>query len=77
MLFRSKDEEDIHAYFMQEAAYAIMFEERTGVPVSQLVTIMTIDGQSPKVFKQKRDNWVPKLLETIAEYKRRKLFGHA
>ena len=43
---RDKDEEDIHAYFMQEAAYAIMFEERTGVPVSQLVTIMTKIGRA-------------------------------
>lgn len=74
---RDKDHSDIHNYFMQEAAYAIMFEERTGLPVTQLVTIMTIDGAEPKVFVEHRDKWAPELLKVIAEYKRRKLFGHA
>lgn len=73
---RDKTEDDIHAYFMQEAAYAIMFEERTGLPITQLVTVMTIDGAKPKIFIQHRDKWAPKLLETIAEYRRKKLFGH-
>lgn len=73
---REKDKEDVHSYFMQESAYAIMFEERTGLPVTQLVTIMTIDGAEPKIFIEHRDNWAPELLKTIAEYKRRKLFGH-
>ena len=29
-------------YFMQEAAYAVMFEERTGIPVERLVTASCI-----------------------------------
>jgi genome maintenance exonuclease 1 len=73
---RAKEHEDIHNYFMQETAYAIMFEERTGLPVNQLVTIMGIDGEAPKVFIERRDKWVPELLKTIGDYKRRKLFGH-
>jgi CRISPR/Cas system-associated exonuclease Cas4 (RecB family) len=71
-----KSEEDIHSYFMQEAAYAIMFEERTGIPVAKLVTIMAIDFAEPKVFIQRRDKWVKPLRETIKEYYRRRMFGH-
>lgn len=73
---RVKTEEDIHTYFMQEAAYAIMVEERTGLPITRLVTIMAVDFSEPLVFIQKRDDWTKPLLETIAEYNRRKLYGH-
>lgn len=66
----------ITSYFMQEAAYAIMFEERTGIPVSRLVTVMAVDYHEPIVFIERRDNWTKTLLETIKEYNRRKLFGH-
>ena len=61
-------------YFIQETAYAIMWEERTGMPITQLVTLIAGD-QGAQVFIEHRDNWSKKLLETIAEYKRRKLFG--
>jgi hypothetical protein len=73
---RVKTEKDIHTYFMQEAAYAIMVEERTGLPITRLVTIMAIDFSEPLVFIQKRDDWTKPLLETITEYNRRKLYGH-
>lgn len=56
-------------YYMQEAAYAIMWEERTGMPITQLVTLITVDNNSPQVFVEHRDNWVRPLKETIAEYK--------
>lgn len=74
---RVKTEEDIENYFMQESGYAIMFEERTGIPITRLVTIMVVDGQTtPLIFKQHRDKWAPKLIEVIAEYEKAKLFGH-
>jgi len=69
-----KKKEWITNYFIQEAAYAIMWEERTGTPIVNLVTIITVDNEAPHVFVEHRDNWVPKLLETINEYKRRKIF---
>lgn len=72
---RVKKAEDITNYFMQEAAYAIMFEERTKIPVVNLVTIMTVDFSEPLVFKEHRDNWTKPLLETIQEHRKRKLFG--
>jgi genome maintenance exonuclease 1 len=74
---RVKTKEDISNYFMQEAAYAIMFEERTGLPVTQLVTVMAVDFMpEPLIFIEHRDNWTKQLLETISEYRRRKMFGH-
>ena len=72
-----KKKEWIEGYFIQESAYAIMWEERTGMPITQLVTIIGVDGEDEaQVFIEHRDNWAPKLLETINEYKRRKMFGH-
>jgi len=60
----------IHNYFMQETAYAIAFEERTGIPISNLVTIIVNDvDDHPQVFQEKRDNWVTPLFDTISKYK--------
>src|SRR6056300_1547535 len=58
----------IKNYFMQESAYAIMWEERTGMPITQLVTIISVDNAEPQVFIEHRDNWVRPLRETIAQY---------
>lgn len=75
---RIKTIDEIDNYFLQMAAYAIMFEERTGTPVSQGVIIMAVENHSqPLVFKQKRDDWTDELLKTINEYNTKKLFGHA
>ena len=69
-----KDKSKITNYFCQMAAYAIMWEERTGIPITNLAVIMDVDGQEPLVFKEHRDNWTKMLLDTIQEYKRRQLF---
>lgn len=63
-------------YFCQEAAYAIMWEERTGMPITQLVTIISVDdtyGGAPgnQVYVEKRDDHVDKLRNTIDEYYKR------
>lgn len=68
---KAKRRDWITNYFIQESAYAIMFEERTGTPITQLVTIIAVDDDEPQVFIEHRDDWAPKLLETIDEYKRR------
>jgi genome maintenance exonuclease 1 len=72
---RVKKREDITSYFMQEAGYAIMFEERTGIPISQLVTIMTVDYHGPIVFIEKRDVWAPELIRIRDNYEEKKRFG--
>lgn len=66
---RVKTRSQIKNYFMQESAYAIMFEERTGIPVDRLVTLMAVAGQSePLVFVEKRDDWTDSLHEAIHAY---------
>ena len=57
-------------YFVQTAAYAIMWEERTGIPVDQTVIIMAVEEDEPIVHIQKRDDYVPRLLELRDEYEK-------
>jgi len=67
-----KKKEWISGYFQQGAAYAVMFEERTGIAIDKIVIAMTVDGESDaSVFVEKRDNWVSTLQETIQLYKDR------
>jgi len=55
----------IESYFLQATAYSIMYEERTGIPVPNLVIGIAVDHESePQIFLEKRDNWVKKLLNT-------------
>jgi hypothetical protein len=70
-----KKKEWVENYFIQESAYAIMWEERTGIPITQLVTIIAVDDEEPQVFIEHRDNHTEKLLSTIKEYNNRKMFG--
>ena len=70
-----KKKEWISGYFMQCAAYAIMWEERTGMPITQLVVGIAVDNEQPQIFIAHRDDWDKELIKTINEYKRRKLFG--
>ena len=55
-------------YFMQESGYAVMWEERTGMPITQLVTIISVDNDEPQVFIEHRDNWINGLKDTIKQY---------
>ena len=65
---KPKKVEWIKNYFMQESAYAIMWEERTGMPITQLVTLISVDNHDPQVFIEHRDNWTRPLKETIEQY---------
>ena len=71
---KEKRKEWCEGYFIQETAYAIMWEERTGMPITQLVTVIAGD-EGNQVFIEHRDNWTKVLIETIAEYNKRKMFG--
>ena len=69
---RIKKRDDIHNYFMQTAAYAVMFEELTGMPVGQLVVIMSVDDEPPLLFVERRDDWIGKYLDMRMAYKKLK-----
>lgn len=63
-----KKHEWITNYFIQETFYAIAWEERTGMPITQLVTIIAVDNEEPQVFIEHRDNWDKELIRCIKEY---------
>ena len=70
---KEKKKEWISNYFMQASAYAIMWEERTGRPIKQLVVAIAGDT-GPQIFVEDRDNWSAELIDTISEYKRQKFW---
>ena len=53
---------------MQESAYAIMWEERTQIPITQLITLIAVDDRDPIVYIEHRDNWVTPLKSVIAQW---------
>ena len=65
---KPKKREWVESYFMQECFYAIAFEERTKIPVTQLVTIIAVDNSTPELYIEHRDDWVEPLREVIKEY---------
>jgi hypothetical protein len=70
---RRKTEQDIKDYFEQEAAYAVMFEERTNIPIVNLVTIMAVENDTnPIIFKEHRDNHAADLVRKIRMYENQK-----
>ena len=73
---RIKKKENIASYFAQASAYAIMFEERTGLAIPNTVIVIDVDDNHPLIFEEHRDNFVELLLSTKKEYDRRKLFSH-
>ena len=71
---RPKKKANIGNYFMQLAAYAVMWEERTGMPIQNTRIVMDVDDFHPVMYKETRDAWIDKMIETRDEYNRRKLF---
>lgn len=65
-----KKKEYISNYFQQCSAYAVMWEERTGIPINNIVVVIAVDGEDPQVFEEKRDNYIYECVETIARYRR-------
>jgi genome maintenance exonuclease 1 len=65
---KTKKYEWCHSYFMQECFYAIAWEERTGIPITQLVTIISVDDAEPQVFIEHRDDWSKELVKVIEKY---------
>jgi len=64
-----KKKEWISNYFQQASAYCVMYEERTGTPIDQIVILIAVDDEEPQVFIEKRDNHIHECMNTIAMYK--------
>jgi hypothetical protein len=66
---KEKKKEWISNYFQQASAYCVMWEERTGIPIDQIVIAIAVDRCPPQVFVEKRDNYIKECIQTIARYK--------
>lgn len=67
---RIKKEEYLKSYFVQEAAYAYMYYEMTGVEVDKLVTLSVAeDGQMQVVEKYDKIPYMDTLIKWIEEYR--------
>lgn len=60
---------DIQNYFMQATAYAIMYQERTGTPINQIVIMISCDTGDTQVFTEDPRKYVRKLHECIQKYR--------
>ena len=58
-------------YFMQESAYAVMFEEMTGKPIVNLVTIIAVANDEPQLFIEQRDDHIGYFQQWRQTYKER------
>lgn len=66
---KTKKKEWIKGYMMQESAYCVMFEERTKIPIKQIVTVITVDDEEPQVFVEDRDNYIWDFINVRKEFK--------
>lgn len=65
---RIKTEDKIQNYFMQCAAYAVMFEERTGIPIPRIAIIMAVENEDPLLFVKKRNDYIDDFIELRLQY---------
>lgn len=71
---KAKNRDYITNYFCQATAYAIMYEERTGIPVPNIVIIISVDDDFPQVFTDQRDFYVKQLMNVREQYRQEKGF---
>ena len=67
---KAKERNHIHNYFMQCAAYAVAFEERTKIPVDKILIIMATDEDGVITFEEKRDDWIAGFIDVREDYKK-------
>lgn len=67
---KPKRKEDIENYFLQATAYSIMWKERTGIPIKNLVILISCEDGGVQVFEGNPVDYVPRLKEVIEKYER-------
>ena len=65
---KKKTWEMCHAYFMQGTFYATAYEERTGIPINNIVIIMAVENENPSLFRETKDRWIEPLNEVRHKY---------
>ena len=67
-----KSEQYITNYFMQGSAYAVMFEEMTGIPIDQIAILIAVEGGEAQLFVKKRDDYIGEYLSVREAYREAK-----
>ena len=67
---RRKSPSQVKSYFLQETAYATMFEEMYGVPIERIVTIVSVEetGKS-QLFVEEPSSYYDQLVELREQYR--------
>lgn len=64
-----KPEKFVQNYFEQATAYSIMYEERVGNPIDQIVVIISVDNEpDPQVFVKRKEEYELSLFQKIYDY---------
>ena len=66
---RKKSPEHIQEYFMQATAYAIAFQERTGIEINNFVILISCEDGHVQVFQDKPKNYIKQLSKAIEDYR--------
>ena len=53
---------------MQGSAYAVMWEEMTGISIPYIAIIIAVADDVPQIFVENRDTWINKFIEVRTEY---------
>jgi genome maintenance exonuclease 1 len=65
---KEKPANDIKEYFMQATAYAIMYQERYGTKIDNIVILMSSEDGMVNVYQRNPMDYVKDLFDTIKEY---------
>ena len=65
---RAKEESQILDYFLQCTAYAIMFEEATGIKTPDIVVAIALEDGAPQIFEKKREDYESILMDFLDKY---------
>ena len=65
---REKREEWIENYFVQCTAYALMFAERTGIWIDDIVVLISTEEGEAQIFEKQIHTYQKKLMELIDKY---------
>ena len=60
---KEKKEEWIEDYFLQKTIYALIITEKYEIDIPQIVTIMVVSGERPKLFVKKVEDYKEKVNE--------------
>lgn len=70
---RRKRESDIQNYFQQATAYAVMWQERTGQPIEQIVVLISSEDGTTQELIRKPMDYVGDLYQTVLKFRKSKL----